>query len=64
MRTLDELRAAFPYLGFGLYALDPDGPVTLEIHVDGEVYDFTAGSEAAAIALAFPATVPAIDVFT
>ena len=63
MRTLDDLRNAFPHLGYGLYALDPSGPVTLEIHLDGEVYDFTAASEAAAIALAFPAAVPADDVF-
>jgi hypothetical protein len=63
VRTLDELRAAFPHLGFGLYALEPSGPVTLEIHLDGEVYDFVGPSEAAAIALAFPAAAPMTDVF-
>lgn len=60
--SLDDLRAAFPHLGFALYAIDPTEPVTLEIHSGGEVYSFTAPTEAAVIALAFPAPSP-VNIF-
>lgn len=53
--TLDELRAANPELAFAVYALEPGGPVTFEVHTpDGSFYTFLGESEAAAIAKAFP----------
>ena len=53
--SLDELRAAHPLLGFALYAYEPAGPVTLEIHApDGGVFTFTGPTAAAAVAAAFP----------
>lgn len=53
--TLDELRAANPELAFAVYALEPGGPVTFEVHTpDGSFYTFLGESEAAAIAEAFP----------
>lgn len=54
--SLDDLRRDFPTLGFAVYALEPGGPVTLEIHQDGEVYTFRAATEAATLAQAFPIT--------
>lgn len=53
--SLDEARAAFPLLGLALYAMEPGGPVTLEVHTaDGQVFPFVGPSEAAVIARAFP----------
>lgn len=52
--TLDDLRAAHPDLGFALYAYDPRGPVTLEVHAAEGVFKFIGATEAAAIAAAFP----------
>lgn len=52
--SLDDLRRAFPHLGFAVYAMDPADPVTLEVHADGEVYAFTANTWAEALRLAFP----------
>ena len=52
--TLDDLRAAHPDLGFALYAYDPRGPVTLEVHAAEGVFSFIGSTEAAAIAAAFP----------
>lgn len=52
---LDAVRAAYPHLGFAVYAYDPGGPVTLEIHDGGTVFTFRAATEAEAVALAFPA---------
>lgn len=52
--TLDELRAARPALGFAVYAYTPGGGVTLEVHDAGDVYEFSAPTEAEAIAKAFP----------
>ena len=60
--SLDELRRAHPELGAALYAYEPGGPVTLEIHTpDGQVYPFTGDTEAAALAVAFPPELPAVD---
>lgn len=56
MLTLDHLRAAMPHLGFALYAYDPEGPVTLEIHSSDGVFAVTAETEAAAVALVLPPT--------
>lgn len=52
--TLDELRAARPALGFAVYAYTPGGGVTLEVHDAGDIYEFSASTEAEAIAKAFP----------
>jgi hypothetical protein len=52
---LDDLRKAFPKLGFAIYAMDPAGQVTFEVYdSDGEVYTFTGATEAEAISNAFP----------
>jgi hypothetical protein len=62
--SIDDLRAAHPELGVGLYALEPGGPVTLEIYTpDGTVYTFTGTTAAAAFASAFPAPETAADLF-
>jgi hypothetical protein len=60
--TLDDLRAAAPDLGFALYAYDPGGPVTLEIHAAEGVFTFTGPTEAAAVEAAFPRTEEPDDV--
>lgn len=53
--SLDKARAAFPLLGLALYAYEPRGPVTLEVHTaDGQTFSFIGPSEAAVIARAFP----------
>lgn len=53
--TLDDARAAFPLFGFALYALDPGGDVTLEVHTpDGELFAFTGPTEQAVLEAAFP----------
>lgn len=58
--TLDDARAAFPKLGLALYAYDPGGHVTLEVHTaDGQTFPFEGPTEAAVIARAFPSLVPA-----
>lgn len=57
--TLDELRREMPGVGLAVYAIDPSGPVTFEVYPpDGEVYSFTAATEAEAIAKAFPVGEP------
>lgn len=55
--NLDELRKRFPHLGFAVYAYDPDGPVTLEVH-GAKINQVSAPTEAEAIALAFPSPEP------
>jgi hypothetical protein len=62
MLTLDHLRAALPNLGFALYAYDPEGPVTLEVHADDGVFSVVAESEAAAVALVMPPDEP-VNIF-
>lgn len=51
---LDDLRRKNPTLGFAAYALEPDGPVTLEVHTFGLVATFEAPSLARCIEKAFP----------
>ena len=52
--SLDDLRRARPDLALAVYAMDPGGPVTLEIYDGGEVYAFRGETEADAILAAFP----------
>lgn len=52
--TFDELRAAYPALGFAVYAYEPGGGVVLEV-IDGQsVFTFRGLTLAAAVAAAFP----------
>jgi hypothetical protein len=60
--SFDEVRRQAVRLGLALYALEPGGPVTLEIHSEGEVYSFQAESAEEAFTLAFP-PLAAGDVF-
>lgn len=53
-RSLDDLRASHPTLGFALYAFDAGKPVTLEVYSNGEIYAFKAATADEAIATAFP----------
>lgn len=58
MATIDDIRAGLPMLGVAVYALEPGGPVTLEIHAPNEeggtdIFTWVAMSEAEAIDLAF-----------
>jgi hypothetical protein len=55
--TLDAFRAKYAPLGFGaaVYAYDPSGEVTVEIHSpDGSIFTATAATEAAAFSNLFP----------
>jgi len=52
--TFDDARVMYPRIGIALYALEPGGVVTLEVHSEGEVYTFQAGSAEEALAVAFP----------
>lgn len=53
--SLDDARREHPDLAFSLYALTPGGAITLEIVTpDEEIFTFTATTEAAAFAVAFP----------
>ena len=59
--SLDKARAAFPLLGLALYAYEPRGPVTLEVHTaDGQTFSFIGPSEVAVIARAFPSLAEAV----
>lgn len=53
--TFDEIRAAHPELGLTLYAIEPGGPVTLEVITpDGGLFTWRAATAEAALAEAFP----------
>lgn len=57
--SLDDARAAFPKLGLAVYAYEPGGPVTLEVHAaDGQVFTFSGPTVAAVLIRAFPSLVP------
>ena len=58
----DAVRTGWNGIGLALYALEPGGDVTLEVHSEGEVYSFRAPTAADAFALAFPPA-PPVDVF-
>jgi len=63
-RNLDEARRLHPSLGFALYAYTPGGAVTLEVHDGGEVFSWTAVTEARAWEVAFPVDEPPAEVLT
>lgn len=53
----DQLRAENPDCGFALYALEPRGPVTLEVippEADAQVYQFVGATADEAMNKAFP----------
>lgn len=53
--SLDELRKAYPHLGFAVYALTPGGVVTFEVIApDNAPFAFEGPTLAAAVAAAFP----------
>lgn len=52
--TFDDIRALYPGLGLALYALEPGGPVVLELILADETVQFTGPTAQAAIDLAFP----------
>lgn len=59
--TLDEARAANPDLCFNVYAMEPRGPVILElITPDGQIYIYKQPTETAALAEAFPFVAPVL----
>lgn len=60
--TLDELREVRPDLGLAVYAFEPGGDVTLEIHFEGEIFPFQAPTVAGAIEAAFPMSGETTDV--
>ena len=59
--NFDQVRAGWSGVGLALYALEPGGDVTLEIHSQGQVYQFTAPTAQAAFAIAFPPAPPPND---
>lgn len=64
MERFDRLREEHPDLILNLYAMQPLGPVTLEIITpDGKTFTFPALSAAAAMAAAFPEP-DEIDIFS
>jgi len=60
--SFDDARRAYPEIGVAVYAIEPGGLVTVEVHSGGEVYAFVAATADQAMALAFPPDVPG-DVF-
>ena len=53
--TIDEIRARYPHLGVAVYALEPNGVVTVEVHAPGGwVRSWRGQTAAEAIAQAFP----------
>lgn len=51
----DEIRRLHPQVGLCVYALDANGPVTLELHMpDGKYFSFPAATLQDALGLAFP----------
>jgi hypothetical protein len=59
---LDTLRTENPELGFAIYAMEPGGPVTLEVHTpDGQVFTFTGRTAGVVMGRAFPPLPPEPD---
>ena len=62
MSRFDEIRAANPELGFGLYAMEPGGAVTLEVYTpDGQVFSFAGPTQDSVLDQAFPAETLTIE---
>lgn len=68
--TLDDLRDRFPLIGFAVYAFEPRGAVTIEMHLpDGTYPRVQAWTVAEAIALVIatldpsPVVAKAEDIF-
>jgi len=61
--TFDEARQARPTFGFAVYAYEPGGPITLEVHtpVDG-LFTFEGPTLQAALDRAFPPPLPQPEV--
>ncbi len=52
---VDDLRRAYPHLGLSLYALEPTGAVTLEVHTpDGQYRSFVGATVQETLERAFP----------
>jgi len=68
--TLDEIRATYPHLGLALYALEPGGPVVLEVHAPGFLQTWRGQTVQAVVDQAFPPEVeppapsPVVDVLS
>lgn len=53
--SLDDLRQQHPELGFAIYAMEPGGAVTFEVHTpDGDMFSWCGPTAASAIEQAFP----------
>lgn len=67
--TFDEIRASMPEIAISAYAMEPGGPVTLEIITPtGDIFTFHQPTLAMALAVAFPpepmaAPEPAASIF-
>lgn len=54
MNSFDLIRAAFPNLGVGVYAMDPGGPVTVEVYdPSGQTFSWEGPTLQAALDAAF-----------
>lgn len=52
---IDELRRAYPHVGLSVYAIDPYGAVTLEVHTsDGAYRSFVGATVQETLERAFP----------
>lgn len=52
--NIDDIRKQYPGMGLAVYAMEPEGPVTLEFYEGDQVYTFTGPTFAAALESAFP----------
>jgi hypothetical protein len=53
--SLDDLRRQEPDVGAAIYALEPGGPVTLEVLMpDGQMFSWVAATVAEVFSQAFP----------
>lgn len=56
--TFDEIRERHPGLGFCVYAIEPGGDLTLEVHAPEGLFEFRGATLAAALELALPVDPP------
>lgn len=54
MLTLDDVRARMPFLALAVYAMEPGGPVTVEVIGTDTTFSAVAPTEAEALAMMFP----------